>query len=154
MTKPRKIKSKKRALILERLLLGHRLSEICLDKGMPTIAEVKKLAMDEPNDFGREYREVLHINLITMADEMIEIADDGTNDFMKRNAKTGKYARNSEAVSRSKLRVDTRQWLMAKMLPEIFPETLTVEHNHNVHDLSSVSTKDLEKMRDILKKAR
>jgi hypothetical protein len=56
-----------------------------------------------------------------MADDILEIADDGRNDWMEIISKDGDsvgWRVNGEAVQRSKLRVESRKWLMSKMLPK------------------------------------
>jgi transposase-like protein len=66
-----------------------------------------------------------------LADELLEIADNGTNDWMKRFAKDGEdlgWAVNGEHIARSRLRVDTRKWLLSKCLPKVFGDRITTEH--------------------------
>lgn len=55
----------------------------------------------------------------TMRDEMQEIADDGTNDWEEKENKDGStyIALNSEHVQRSRLRLDTRKWILERMNP-------------------------------------
>lgn len=56
-----------------------------------------------------------------MAEEMLGIADDGRNDYMERFDKDGTslgFVLNGEHVQRSRLRIDTRQWLMGKLKPK------------------------------------
>lgn len=64
-------------------------------------------------------------------DECIEIADDGRNDWVeKRNAEgevTG-WTLNGEHVQRSKLRADTRRWMVSKMAPKRYGERATHVH--------------------------
>ena len=62
-----------------------------------------------------------------MVDELLEIADDCTNDYMERN---GKLVFDGEHISRSRLRVDTRKWLLSKALPKLYGDKLT--HDGNV----------------------
>lgn len=60
-----------------------------------------------------------------MADEILDIADDGSNDYM--TVTYGEEEReviNHEALQRSKLRVDTRKFLMAKMKPKRYGDKL------------------------------
>lgn len=64
-----------------------------------------------------------------MAEEILDIADDATNDWMADNYDEGKtpgYELNGENIQRSKLRVDTRKWLMAKMKPKRYGDKLDV----------------------------
>ncbi|MCB9902399.1 MAG: hypothetical protein H6826_13735 [Planctomycetes bacterium] len=52
-------------------------------------------------------------------DEMIEIADDARNDWMEANgADDAGWRANKENVQRSRLRIDTRKWMLSKMLPK------------------------------------
>jgi len=71
-----------------------------------------------------------------MADELFEIADDGSNDWMIKNEPENPgYAINGEHVSRSRLRLDTRKWALAKALPKIFGDKTVVvgDENSPVH---------------------
>ncbi len=68
-----------------------------------------------------------------MADEILDIADDGTNDWMtvKMGGKDVDIP-NNEVLQRSKLRVDTRKFLMAKMKPKKYGEKLDVTSDGKV----------------------
>lgn len=62
-----------------------------------------------------------------MGDEMIGIAEDGRNDYMERFDKDGTslgFVLNGEHVQRSRLRIDTRKWLMAKLKPRRYGEKI------------------------------
>jgi hypothetical protein len=59
-----------------------------------------------------------------MADEMLDIADDGRNDWMETN---GVSVPNKECVQRSRVRIDTRKWLASKLKPKIYGEKLHQE---------------------------
>jgi hypothetical protein len=60
-----------------------------------------------------------------LAEEMLEIADDGRNDWTKRE--DGIDAVNAEVVQRSRLRVDARKWLMAKLQPKKYGDRIAQE---------------------------
>jgi hypothetical protein len=65
-----------------------------------------------------------------MSEEVLDIADDGTNDYVERLGKDGEpagYQINGEAIQRSRLRVDTRKWLMAKFKPKKYGEKIVQE---------------------------
>ncbi len=65
-----------------------------------------------------------------MAEDLLEIADDGTNDWMERTNANGdvtSVTANGEAIQRSKLRVDTRKWLLSKMIPEKYGDRVLTE---------------------------
>jgi len=61
-----------------------------------------------------------------LADEIIEIADDGTNDTLTLKAANGEEydKENTEWVNRSKLRVEARKWTAAKLRPKKYGDKL------------------------------
>ena len=59
-----------------------------------------------------------------MADEIIEIADDGKNDTYI--DPDGLTKTNTDVIQRSRLRVDTRKWLMAKLKPRKYGDGLAL----------------------------
>jgi len=67
---------------------------------------------------------------MAMADELLEVADDGKNDWMERQGEDDQklYVLNGEHVQRSRIRVDTRKWLLSKALPKVYGDKLTQEH--------------------------
>jgi hypothetical protein len=104
-----------------------------------------------PNaEFRDQYARAREIQADYWAEEIIEIADDGTNDYIEKENKDGSTyeAVNSEHINRSRLRVDTRKWLMARQAPKKYGDRLTAEHSgpdgapiqHHV-DIAFVSAK-------------
>ena len=66
-----------------------------------------------------------------MFEELLEIADDGTNDWMKENRDGSTYyVINGEAMGRSRLRVDVRKWYLSKVLPKKFSDKLDLTSDH------------------------
>ena len=63
-----------------------------------------------------------------MFEELLDIADDGSNDWVLREGKDEEewWQLNQEAISRSRLRVDTRKWYLSKVLPKKFGEKMDV----------------------------
>jgi hypothetical protein len=71
--------------------------------------------------FSEQYTKACEARLHFHADELLDIADDGRNDWMEQLSDKGEvvgYKVNGEAVNRSRLRVDTRKWLLSKLLPK------------------------------------
>lgn len=105
-------------IICERLSHGESLRTICADDGMPHAGTVcrwlaKHDTFREQYALAREAQAELH------ADEMIEIADDGRNDWMQKNfGEETRWVENGEAIRRSALRIDTRKWVAARLLPK------------------------------------
>lgn len=106
--------------ICERLANGESLRVICAGEEHPRQATVFRwLAANE--EFREQYARAREAQADTLADEIVGIADDGSNDFME--TKDGpKY--DAEAVARSKLRVDARKWVAAKLKPKVYGDKL------------------------------
>ena len=96
---------------------------------MPAEATVRQWVLHNRDGFYAQYAEAREIGYQTMADELLEIADNGQNDWMERNAgDDAGWQANGEHVQRSRLRLDTRKWLLSKALPKIYGDKQTVEH--------------------------
>lgn len=107
--------------ICEQLATGRTLRDVCRDEGMPPESTVRLWALRDENGFSAQYADARQIGYMCMADEVLEIADDGKNDWMERNVEDAPgWVINGEHVSRSRLRLDTRKWLLSKALPKIF----------------------------------
>jgi len=100
---------------------------------MPHEATVRGWALKEDEEarpgFFTQYARAREIGYHSMADETLEISDDGTNDWMKRtHGEDTIDVVNNEAIARSRLRVDTRKWLLSKALPKIYGDRVTQVH--------------------------
>lgn len=106
--------------ICERLVNGESLRKICLSDDMPHAATVCRWLGDN-EAFREQYAHARDAQADTLADEILDIADDGSNDFMGEDEKY-----NGDAVQRSKLRVDARKWLASKLKPKKYGEKIDV----------------------------
>jgi hypothetical protein len=132
--RPRKFTPEIEAELLERLALGETVSQICAEEKFPVHSYVfEKAAQD--TDFGDKYVRAREIGYLKMAEEILEIADDGRNDWMTKRV-GGEEIRvvDREAVERSKIRLDTRKWLLSKALPKVFGDKLDVNAKHEAGD--------------------
>jgi hypothetical protein len=113
------------------IIEGYTLRQVAAKDGMPTKAAICRwLAKHE--EFRDLYARAREFQAEHMADETLEIADDATNDWMVREGKSGDdtvFAINGEHVQRSRLRVDTRKWLMSKLAPKKYGDKITQEHD-------------------------
>ena len=76
-----------------------------------------------------------------MADEILEIADNGANDWMERQGeKDAGWQANGENLQRSRLRVDTRKWLLSKALPKFYGEKLAIGGDK---DMDPIKTEEI-----------
>lgn len=120
--------------ICERLIEGESLRRICNDDLMPSRATVLRW-LNENKDFEAKYTHARVMQADTLAEEIIDISDDGSNDtYVKED---GTEIVNTDHVQRSKLRVETRKWYAAKLAPKKYGDKTAVEHS------GEVSLKDL-----------
>lgn len=113
--------------ICERLSQGESLRSICRSEGYPHEATVRTWAR-ERDDFSTQYARARELQMHALAEEIVEISDDGTNDWMKSNDPDNEgYALNHEHVQRSKLRLDARKWLASKILPKVYGDKVQQE---------------------------
>ena len=114
--------------ICERLAKGETLKQICRDEHMPAAPTVRLWAVDDVNGFADRYARARDAQIEHWADEISEIADDGSNDWMERETKSGRVIKvvDQEAVNRSRLRIDTKKWLLSKLKPERYGERVNL----------------------------
>lgn len=108
-----------------RLSRGESLRRICEDDNMPAATTVHQWVLDDKEGFSKHYTRARTIQAENMFDEILDIADDGSNDFM--TITKGKETYNiedREVTNRSRLRVDSRKWYLSKVLPKKFGEKI------------------------------
>lgn len=112
--------------ICVRLAAGESLRSICRDPDMPEARTVHYWLLDEEKkSFFQQYARARSIQAENMFDEILDIADDGSNDFMTIVKGNESYEmENKEVTNRSKLRVDSRKWYLSKVLPKKFGDKL------------------------------
>jgi hypothetical protein len=114
--------------ILERLAGGESLRSVCRDEHLPDEASVREWVVYDKHGFAAPYRKARDIGLDVMADELLDIADDGSNDYMARESEKGrKIILNKENAARSRLRLEARKWYLSKMAPKKYGEKLQTE---------------------------
>lgn len=115
--------------ICSQLAEGKSLRTVCRDPKMPAKTTVFRwLRMPSMKDFRDQYARAKEEAADAMAEDILDIADDGTNDYMEKLNKdgepTGLYMFNKEAALRSRIRIDARKWLMAKSKPKKYGDKL------------------------------
>jgi len=115
--------------ICKMLSSGMTLNEICARRLMPPESTVRLWASKTDHPFAAMYTRAREIGYLKMADDLVDIADDGSNDWMERKQgdQTVTVA-DHEHISRSKLRIETRKWLLSKALPKVYGDKVTNEH--------------------------
>ena len=113
-------------IICERIAEGQSLRSILRDEDMPAMGTVLRwLVVSE--EFLLQYTKAREVQAETLADEMQDIADDGSNDWMARQGKDGEnvgWVLNGEHVQRSRLRIETRKWIASKLKPKKYGDKL------------------------------
>ena len=124
--------------ICERIACGESVRTICNDPEMPATGTVYVWLGKHP-DFQDQYARARDQQVAALAEEILDIADDGSNDWMENNKPNCPgYMENGEAMARSRLRVDTRKWLLSKLAPKKYGEKLDLNHTGTV-DLSDAA---------------
>lgn len=115
-------------IICDKIVQGIALKQIARDFGAAHASTIHMwIAQDAA--FAEQYRLAKQAQADVFAEECIEIADDGSNDWLERE---GKQQPNYELAMRSKLRVETRMKLMRFNAPKRFGNTVAHEHSGEV----------------------
>lgn len=105
------------AEILASLTIGESLRTACKPDHLPAIS-TWYLWMRDQSELSEQYARAKAEAADAMSEDILDIADDATNDWMADNYDEGKtpgYSFMGEHVQRSKLRIETRRWLMSKL---------------------------------------
>lgn len=107
---------------------GKSMRTVCMPDEMPNKTTVFRWLRLYP-EFCNQYARAKEESADALFDEIQDIADNGSNDFMEANDPDNPgYKLNGEHIQRSKLRVDTRKWMSSKMKPKKYGDRQTVEH--------------------------
>ena len=85
--------------------------------------------LSENEDFAKQYARAREVQADALFDEILDIADDGSNDWMEKRNADGKnigWQENGEALRRSQLRIDARKWMAGKLRPKKYGEKLAL----------------------------
>lgn len=113
-----------------RIAEGNSLRTVCKADDMPHLSTVFRwlATSDKGNkEFKDQYARACEERSEAYIEEIFDIADDATNDWMEDNYDKGKtpgYALNGENIQRSRLRVDTRKWYASKLKPKKYGDKL------------------------------
>lgn len=142
--------------VCDEVARGRSIIKISKDPGMPSHPTIYSWLQKHP-DFFAKYARAKTIQAEFLADEAIEIADDGLNDTYV--DKEGNEKVNSDHIARSRLRVDTRKWYASKVAPKRWGEKIMQEVTGTdggpievSTDWSKLSTEEREAVRAALAK--
>jgi hypothetical protein len=143
---------------------------------MPTVAGFLKWVRSDPNGVGKDYAHAREIGYLMLADEIVALSDkthewvtvqelnpDGEPMFDSQGEPLLKQMLmplNSDVIAHTRVQIDTRKWILSKMLPKIYGDKITQEHTGagggpitlTAVDLKNLSDDELENMSRLLAK--
>ena len=140
MTKPKKPNGRPTifteilaAKICQRIADGESIRAVCSDPNMPsTTAIFRWIASGKYDGFRQLYEASMQIRLETLGDGLIELADAP----IERNA-AGMV--DSGAVQMRRLQIETRRWILSKLLPRKYGDRMGLDHQGEGFNLTVVT---------------
>lgn len=146
--------------ICEWLANGKSLTSYCKIDGNPSYSTIMRWLWKGSDwfreEFANNYTKAREQQAQYHADQIIDIADDGINDYMELQGKSGKkYIKvNGEHIQRSRLRIEVRQWIAKNLLPKVYgdkadlkldsdgggPVTMTIVYDKKLPELEKKET--------------
>lgn len=144
------------AMVCAQIAQGKSLRSILdADDKLPTVRSFLDW-MGADGELAIQYAHARQTQYELLADEIVSIADENytTDEHGVRERLS------SEAIQRNRLRVDTRKWMLAKMLPKVYGDKLQTEHTGKdggpiqlqAVDLRNLSDSELDDMQRLLDK--
>lgn len=123
-------------------------NEICLQvaRGERTRVAIKKADIsfdtffrwiEDDEDKSKQYARACELRAESMADEILAIADSTKDDVITDD--NGNPVTNHKVIQRDRLRVDTRKWLMSKMMPKKYGERQAIDHTTNGKEITPIA---------------
>ena len=111
--------------ILSELADGKSLRTICAQHdALPHPSTIRRWIAQDIDGFRDKYAHAKEEMLQAWAEDIVHIADESNHDTIE--TESGEHP-NNEWISRSKLRVDTRKWLLSKLLPKTYGDRVSQE---------------------------
>ena len=147
--RPTKYTEELASKILLRISQGESVKTICYDEDMPNASTVHLWVLDDREGFSKMYARARDIQAEVMFDDILEIADDGTNDLMSITKGNETYnVEDKEVTNRSKLRVDSRKWYLSKVLPKKFGDKVDLTSDGKAIKGNTIIVKDFNGTND------
>lgn len=105
--------------ICVRMADGESLRSICRDDHMPAASTVRLWVIEDHDGFSERYVKARALLAEHWADEIMSISDEPP-------PMTGEGKIDGSGVQHARLRVDTRKWLLSKVLPKVYGDKLDV----------------------------
>lgn len=112
--------------ICAEIAAGRSVRAICEDEWCPVSSTIFYWLAGN-KQFSEQYAQAREQQAELFAEQIIEIADDARNDFMERETEKGAIVLcDHENINRSRLRVDARKWVVSKILPKKYGDSVKV----------------------------
>lgn len=109
--------------ICEEMIAGRSLRSICNEDWCPSISNVCGwLARNE--EFRKQYAQARESQAEILADEIVELADTCREGVRTKVTDKGIETITGDMVERSKLQVDARKWVAARLLPKKYGDSV------------------------------
>lgn len=105
---------------------GESLRSVCRRESMPSMSTVMRWAASNET-FREQYARARDVLLEHWAEDIVEISDDGSRDYVAAGAEDGGVRVDHDHIARSKLRVDSRKWLLSKLAPKKYGDRTAVD---------------------------
>lgn len=113
--------------ICSQLADGDSMRTVCKAEDMPCKATLFNWIRTNEH-FLDQYTRAKQESADALTDEMLDIADDASNDWMLNNDKDNEgYKVNGDHIQRSRLRIETRKWLASKLKPKKYGDKILQE---------------------------
>ena len=126
--------------ICEQIADGKSLRAICRQDDMPATSSVMRWIANSEK-LQEQYARATDLRAENMFEDILDIADDGANDWMEREG--GEQVLNGEHVQRSRLRIDARKWVLSRMKPKKYGDKLDIDHGGNLNITLPQGTQNL-----------
>ena len=117
--------------IFEHIVECRSLDWIGSQKGMPSKRTILRWVARDAGGFRKLYAAAKELQADAFAEEILAIADNAGEDTLL-DEESGRVVANHAAVQRARLRIDSRKWLMSKMLPRKYGNHTQLEHSGSV----------------------
>lgn len=106
-------------LIMDRVASGEALDDICSEPGMPPSVTVRRWVYEDKDGLGIEFIRAKQLSAERLADQLLKIAD-----APPPRLPTG--AVDYGSVHLARLQIETRKWLLTKLLPRMYGDKVQV----------------------------
>lgn len=114
------------ATILERLAQGESLNAICKDENMPPESTVRSWVLDDIDGIAAKYARARELQAEYWADEIVKLADESRIGIKTKDTAFGTETTTGDMVERTRLQIETRKWLLSKLIPKKYGDKLDV----------------------------